>query len=144
MYHGSRKKLKQITPHPSNVINGEKAVFGTISKDWAIFFISHPTDSDIESGFIGSKPFILEQYPGAFNKLKISGYLYELDPKNFKSDKRLGLKNIEFISKKKENILSTKKISNVYNYIKRSGYFTMISFDDKVKLLHRFISKNNK
>ena len=32
-------------------------------------------------------------------KLKTGGYIHYVNPENFKSDKRLGMKNKEFISK---------------------------------------------
>src|SRR5205809_7660933 len=82
LYHGSKTDLDSdsdlLVPSESKIINNEKAVFAIDKKYWAIFFMARAGDCNIESGFISGKPYILEQWPGAFDKyLKgQSGYIY--------------------------------------------------------------------
>ncbi len=140
-YHGSKEKLPYLEPRPSRVIDNELAVFAT-NKLWlAIIFIAGATDYDIELGFINDKPYILEQNPGAFDKLLkgVSGYVYFLSKKNFRSDKRLGLQKHEFISRQKEKIIKTKYIPNLYDALKKSET-NLITFDDKMKCIEMLLN----
>lgn len=115
LYHGSSTNLDIMTdmlePKPSKVINFESAVFATNTLWLSIFFIPKKSDCDIESGFISGKPYIIEQYPGAFDKFlkNKTGYIYYLGPNNFKSDPRLGLQGYEFISRQKRKNTSERK-----------------------------------
>lgn len=140
-YHGSKKKISgNLLPRPSRVINNEKAVFATNTKWLSVIFIADFTDNDIDVGFINGKGYIMEKYPKAFNKLKTGGYIHYVNPENFKSDKRLGMKNKEFISKSKVKIEKVIKIKNVYNYIKRQKDVVIIDSNTLYKIIFRHIS----
>lgn len=140
-YHGSPTKLEKLEPRPSFVINNESAVFATDKRYLALVFIAKANDQDIELGFINNKPYILEQYPGAFDKFlkKKSGYIYYLDPKQFKQDKRLGMYNHEFISYNPVNILKTEKIKDIYEELVKSE-LNIVTFDMKVECIDKIIS----
>jgi ASC-1-like (ASCH) protein len=113
-YHGSPNLIKDyIDARPSHVIDGESAVFATKREDISLMFSAKWYDKDISFGSTNGKWFAIEQYKNAFDLLKVPGYLYTIVG-NFVSDKRLGLKNIEFISKEPAKIVSCEKINNIY------------------------------
>lgn len=136
LYHGSPTKFDVLIPHPRSIVDNEEVVFATNTKWLSIVFIAKATDADIEIGFINNKPYILEQYPGAFDKFLVGkhGYIYHVDPKGFEKDKRLGMYNHEFISHDKTNILSTEEINDIYEALKKTEV-NIIDFDTKAKLI---------
>lgn len=140
-YHGSNYELNvgdYLEPRSSKVINNEKAVFSTNNRLLAIIFIAKHTNDDFEFGFYNGKLYMMEQYPDAFKiKLgKVSGWVYYLNKKPFKKDQRLGLKNSEFISRKKEKIIKKEYIKDVYKALKKSTLI-MITFKEKMDALER-------
>jgi len=144
-YHGSQKEIKNfILPRQSNVINKEKAVFATQEKWLAVFFIAPANDSDIECGFYKGQALIIEQYPNAFDKLKIPGYIYSVDKKYFSSDPRLGMLDHEFISREKVPIKTSKVIKNVYGFLKRQKKLWMIPFEKKMEYIYKARKKSEK
>ena len=87
---------------------------------------------DLEFGHNGGVPYMMEVYPDAFDKLKnVSGYMYYMNPTNFESDPRLGMKNVEFISKQKEKIIKREYIENVWKELEKSE-IKLITFDMKM------------
>lgn len=149
-YHGSPLKLDVLKPMSKRtlVVKGESVVFATNTRWLAIFFIAQgATDADIELGFIDGIPYILEQYEGAFDKfLKGSGYLHYVDPKYFKSDKRLGMPNHEFISYQEVPILKVDEINDIYDELKKEDV-VMLSWKNKERILlnelkNRYNKKN--
>lgn len=141
-YHGSPTEFTVLKPMPSGVINDESAVFATNTKWLAIFFIAKAKDIDIEAGFYNSKPYILEQYPGAFDNLlkNKSGYVHCLNKHHFRSDKRLGLQQNEFISNDEEKVVKTEKINDLYKSLKKTNV-NIISYDEKMKCIELIIDK---
>ena len=141
-FHGSQTYIKDkvLEPRPSNILNKEKAVFATNKKWIAVFMMAG--ENDIGFGFYNNIPYIEEEYPGAFDQLKIGGYIYYMDSSQFKSDKRLGMPGHEFISDKKVKILKTIKIKNAYNYLKRQKDLRFVTFDIKMKAINQYY--NNK
>jgi gamma-glutamylcyclotransferase (GGCT)/AIG2-like uncharacterized protein YtfP len=139
LYHGSSHRIKVLKPRSSNVINGEKAVFATNSKDLAVFFIAKTSDCDIELGYYAGQLYAVEQYPNAFNLLKnVSGYVYSVDSKLFHSDSRLGMQKHEFICKKAVKVLKTEIIKNVYEYLIKSPTINMITHDQKYEAIRKY------
>lgn len=139
-YHGSSTKSDILEPHPSRVIDGEKAVFATNEKWLAVFFIAKTSDIDFELGHINGKPYILEQYHGAYNKLLkgVSGYLHYVDKNQFEGDKRLGMQNREFISKKLVKVIKVEEVNDVYETIK--GYnIPMLTFEQKIECIEKLL-----
>lgn len=124
-YHGSAHllKSKSLLPHPSKVINNESAVFATNQKWLALVFIAHATDRYMEIGFVNAKGYILEQEPNVFKKFlkNKSGYIYYVDPKNFRSDSRLGLRSYEFISDNPTTVLRQEYVPDIYKALKKEN-----------------------
>ena len=92
LYHGSATPdIKQFEPRTSRVLGGEKAVFGTPDRDLAISFGQPWHDEDFEQGYVNRKPYMREQYPGAFQKIYGGkpGTLYTLPSHGFAPDPRL-------------------------------------------------------
>ncbi len=144
-YHGSKTKIEgYLKPMPSRVIDNEKAVFATPSKTLALIYSCKWNDSDIELGRVNGKLVIREQYPNAFDLLKNDGYIYEFSSDGFQTDKRLGMKNDEFINYNKVKILKTYKVSNVLTQIKKLKEVTLITIDEYVKFLDKCIRKKSK
>lgn len=134
-----------LEPRSVKVIDGESAVFATNTRWLAILFIaSDATNVDIQSGFIGGIPYILEQYPGAFNKFLKgrSGYLHYVNSKYFKKDKRLGMYNHEFISYNKVPVLKIIKIQDIYEELKKENV-NILSFQDYEEMLFNKLNKKN-
>jgi hypothetical protein len=144
-YHGSQKLIENyLEPKPSKVLEGDEAVFATNTKWLALIFIAHTTDSDIEIGFIDNIPYIMEQYPEAFNKfLNTGGYIYYVDPELFKSDTRLGMQQHEFISDNKVPIIKKEEIENIYKALKETEV-NFISYEEKENCLHELLKKKTK
>lgn len=142
LYHGSSKDLDILKPMASKVIDGEAAVFATNAKFLAIIFIaSNATDSDIDIGFIHDVPYILEQWPGAFDKFLKgrAGYLYYVNAENFHSDKRLGMHNHEFISNNDEKILKKERIEDIYEALLKTDV-NIVDYDSKMECIYNCIT----
>lgn len=142
-YHGSNTLINDwLEPRPSQVVDMEKVVYATNIKWLSLAFIPRASDADIEIGFINFKPYILEQYPGAFELFNCSGYVYHVNRQCFQTDKRLGMFCHEFISHKFVPILYTEKINNVHDELKKHDV-TMIGFKVKEEWLNDYLSKNH-
>ncbi len=144
LWHGTKANLKVgdvLTPHYSNLVK-KKVVYATSIKDWAILF-GAKFGPGIECGILNNHPYITELDEDEFKTLKTPCYLYLVEGK-FKTDKRLGLKDLELISDTSVKILKKYKVANVYNYIKRTKYFTLIDFDTRHKALEQCIKKLKK
>ena len=139
-FHGSTINIKNeiLKPKSSNVIDNEKAVFATNNKSLSVLFMAKWDDSHIQAGFYNNTLIVEEIYDGAFDKLKVSGYIYYVDPKQFKNDKRLGMQGYEFISNETVKILKRVEIKNAYNYLKRQKDIKLVSFFNKMKVLNQY------
>lgn len=147
-YHGSPLKLDILKPmnKKTDVIDNESVVFATNTKWMSIFFMSQDaTDCDIELGYINDIPYLLEQYPGAYDKFLKgkSGYLHYVDAKYFKSDQRLGMPNHEFISDQEVQILKVKKIDDIYDALQKE-HVHMLTWTDKETMIATELEKRNK
>lgn len=141
-YHGSPTRITKLDPRPSSVIDNEKAVFATSSREMALIFISKFTDLDFEMGIYKNRIYILENIPGAIKeKLNCPGYLHYVDSRKFHSDPRLGLQNIEFISDTSVPVVKVQKINNVYKELVKSGKVAFITHSQKLNALESTISE---
>jgi hypothetical protein len=133
LYHASRiENLKILKPHPHNAVDGEKVVFATSDKLFALamtygsgvvlaacYAINHRTRR---------KEFYLDEIkPNSLRLLENPASLYIVEGKKFSKDKRL--KNEEFVSKTEVRIIKEIKIKNVLNQLKKFGA-NLISYDD--------------
>ena len=141
LYHGSSHLIKKLEPRPSRVIEGEEAVFATNSKVLATVFIPKWTDCDFQLGVHNNLIYAVENYPNAFDLLKVKnerdvgGYLYTVSSDGFQSDKRLGMRDHEFINKNKVDIQRTEIIEDVYEYLLDSPEISMITYDQMIDAL---------
>ena len=129
-YHGSSTKIEDyLEPMASKVIGGETAVFSTNKYWFALSFIPKWSDDDIANGYFGDIPHMVELTPNAFDVFKgVSGYMYHVDPSQFKKDKRLMRQ--EFISRDKVKILKTDYIEDVYKALLKTAV-NMVTYDMK-------------
>jgi hypothetical protein len=128
LYHGSKTKINdKLEPKPSGVLEGESAVFAVCDRVWAALFIGEWLDSDLSVSLYDGKRVIREYYSNAFDLLKKQGFIYRVKSDGFKSDVRLGLNGIEFISKKPKKIEETEHVPNAYE---------ILSSDKDTVLLH--------
>lgn len=136
MYHGSKHPVTAGAPEPrpSRVIDGESAVFATNSRWLALVFIAGATDDNIEIGVIGDNgkaiPYIAEARPGAFELLKIPGYIYTVSSRGFKSDPRLGMCRHEFIKRSAAKITHTERILSVWDALQQED-ITLVPYRDR-------------
>jgi len=143
-YHGSKFKIKgYLEPRPSPVINNEKAVFATNELWISLISIPKFKDNAIDYGYIGGYAYILELEDGAFKLLEVPGYIYVVSKKGFKSDKRLGMPNSEFINKKKVKIQKTIKIKNVLKALKKLDTVTLITSKKKDDLIYDYLKEKS-
>lgn len=132
-YHGSSKIIDVLEPRPSGVINNEKAVFATSSYTDAVIFSTLWSDYNFSFGTYNGDKYLIEMYPGAFEKLNTTGYIHHVPANKFHHDKRTGLNN-EFISFHPVKPLTYDTV-NVKDYLSKSDV-QMITYDKYVKLLH--------
>lgn len=146
-FHGSDKIIELLEPRPSGVIDYEKAVFATDSYTNAVIFSAAAwTDYDFTMGSNSTgKNYLVEMYPGAFDKLDAVGYIHHLPSKPFHHDPRLGLDN-EFISFQSVKPTKVDKI-NVKEYLKTSDVrmttFKEFARDLRVNPRESIISRDN-
>lgn len=138
MYHGSTKKLSNIDPKPSGVLNGQARVFATPNFRDALVFIPRWDDLDLEYGSIGRHTYMMERYPKAFDLLKTSGYVHKLSPTNFKRDNRIGPD--EYISTHSEPVLEIFEIKNVLRELKKTD-IVFITYSQRRNMLREFLDQ---
>lgn len=120
-YHGSSTSgIKVFEPRPSRVIDGETAVFATNEKWIALVSAVRHTGVDLDYGYVG-EAYIAEMWPGAFQMLKQSGYLYYINRYGFHSDPRLGMRNHEFIRRSRVKVVRCQPIPNIYQALKETS-----------------------
>ena len=133
LFHGTRHSFdgEMIKPQKSKVVNDEKVVFATDVFDVAVVFIADWNDNDFEFGHYSNEEHyeLKEKYPNAFFKKfhGVSGWVHTIHPDDFNPDPRLGMKS-EFISKEPVRILTSRRISNVHRFLKKSKKVKIIPF----------------
>ena len=131
LYNGSSEELQDYQNPPVTAFD----------EKWkALLSIVKYSDSEIESGIIKGKPYVLELKQGAFSKhlRNRTGYLYTLDRSEFTPDKRL-----VYTSDKKVRILKTDAIYDIYEELDKTPA-TLITFDMKNNALNEIIVKIDK
>ena len=120
VYHGSSiPSLKVISPNVST--HKMNWVYATPSKVIATIFLS-PMHSDyyyyLSGNGITSEIVLVERKQGMFKKVfDFSGYIYELDAKNFESGKTGW--SAEVVSEKEEKVINSYYVENIYNELLR-------------------------
>jgi IS1 family transposase len=83
LYHGSSSRISTLEPRKSNLTR-RPVVFGTPSYDDAVIFSATWTDYNFAMFGANGKRYLDEQYPGAFAKLDVIGYIHHLPGADFK------------------------------------------------------------
>lgn len=131
VYHGTQVEgLDSLDPKPSEVLKGKKAVFATPKKDIAVSFLVPWSDEDFTHGEHNGQMYMREMKEGNFDNLLSgqSGYIYYLDPANFKH--LPVLTNYEIVSFKKEKIKKAEFIEDVLEFLKNSSFVLLGPNDD--------------
>lgn len=124
-YHSSAAAIagEYLHPRPSWVINNESAVFVATRKYISMMFIGKWNDDEIIFGQTGGGPWTAtERKPGMFKKHLFgkTGWVYKVDRKGFRSDKRLGLRGFELINPTRVKIISREFIPDLWEKLQRT------------------------
>jgi len=138
LYHGSHKRhLDVLEPRPSNVLDGEEAVFATNVWEIALIFSRKWTDDDLELGVMNDHLYVAEMFPGAFSVLCGDGMIYHIkkmdEIKKFTGDERLGMKDHEFISKTKVEYSFREYCPNIKKVLDDSENIICIKYEEREK-----------
>jgi hypothetical protein len=140
LYHGSPVHgLSALRPSPSHVLGGQPAVFATPDRDLAIAMLAPWRDGDFEQGYVNGKPYMREQYPGAFDKTYKgkSGTLYELPDEGFTPDPRL--MRVERINRGEVPVTKAERIDDVLEALQQTR-FKLIHHDGLNKTANAALS----
>ena len=137
LYHGSKKKLDLLHPHPSMVVDGEPVVFATNERWLALFFAAGVSHEKIECGISDDQPYIGECYAGAFSLLHVPGYLHTIKAVGFHSDPRLGMQGSEFIKSGATEIVSAEYVESLFEAL-QGEHVNLLKADD----LQNFLDGN--
>lgn len=130
MYHGSpTPDMEQIDPRNSEVLGGERAVFGTPNRDVAISFLVPWNDGDFRQGSHDGQMYMRENAPGNFEKFfkGKSGHIYSLDPAAFDADPRLT--GFERIARGSQKVQSKERVDDALEELRKSN-FTMLKYQE--------------
>jgi len=131
LYHGSPRLIEKFKPTPHYLADGEAVVFGTPFIEIAISCMRFWTDDDFEQGIVDEDPpYMIEQYPGAFEKIYGGkrGYLYELSSDTFMRSEALA--RFELFSYEPPKIISSYVCDDVLGLLKSTD-MQMIEFKDR-------------
>jgi uncharacterized protein YbjQ (UPF0145 family) len=124
-YHGSPVgNLKKLQPSHSHLV-GREVVYATPHYEFAVSMSVESSNDDLEIGYINDEFTIAEVYDGAFDLLKVPGYVYQVQAKGFHQHPRL--QPMEYIIEISIPIKKAKRLPNVYKELKRLGT-TFISY----------------
>jgi len=132
IYHGSPVSgLKQIDPRSSEVLDGEKAVFGTPDRDVAVSFLVPWNDGDFKQGSHNGQMYMRENLPGNFEKFfkGKSGDIYSMDSAAFRRDPRLT--KFERIAIGSQKVQSKEHVEDALAELQK-GNITMIKYHDVI------------
>ncbi len=117
-FHGSPRELKYLEARPAGLLNNEKVIFATNRFDVAVFMAARVSDINVEFGMVNGRLYALEKHEGAFDALKTSAYIHLVEPETFTTDKRLGMKSVEFISREKQiDVYKNYYINSIYDFL---------------------------
>ncbi len=132
LYHASQNRnLKIIKPKnkSSRDKNEGKVIFATSSKALASCFIVPTDDSWTNIGIKNGKTYILISDKKRFLELDKGGVIYSISSESFNFDENLGMKEMEWTSKKPIKILDREVFTSGLEAMKKLG--VEIKFIDK-------------
>lgn len=138
LYHGSPVKNWELKAMPSALVGNESVIYATNRKDIAAFFAARVSDKDIEFGSVNGKLYALEKYEGAFKKLEVPAYIHAVSAETFVSDKRLGMRQREFISRESSiGVKAIEIVPSVYEYLRSRSHskINLITWGEMIEKL---------
>lgn len=122
-YHGSQYKYSKLETFP-NTLTTVPVVFGTPSYEDAVIFSAGLSDYETAMWGDGKNRYLEEQFPGAFESLKKTGYIHHLKGdfvplKELAATSHEGLSN-EFVCAKSVVPHKVDEV-NIYEYLKGSN-----------------------
>lgn len=132
-FHGSGARIAGgfLEPRASAVIGGEKAVFAASRRFVALAFLAEWTDLDLMFGHSGGHWHLVERYPGALEKVYggQSGFIYKVSKAGFRSDPRLGMRDVEFVNPGRVAILEQERVEDILAALRRTP-IVLMTFDE--------------
>ena len=144
LYHGSPHRIKKFKPKPHFLAKGKAVVFGTPIIEIAFASMQPWTDDDFEQGIVDNEPpFMIEQYPGAFEEIYggKQGYLYEVANDTFFTNENLT--RFELVSYESPTILARHKFDNVLSLLEATE-LQMIKYEDGDSFRKKGIDNENR
>ena len=127
LYHGSKiNGLHQLEPRAHGAVDGEKVVFATPDRFFALSMI-HGTGNQLALDYTDDGVFLDEIESDALQLLNQSGYLYTLKDSGFIQDNRLIPQ--EVISYKPTDIVHKEYIPNILEALADEG-ITLVPYDE--------------
>jgi hypothetical protein len=142
-FHGSDQEVDTLHTKYCKLVDAN-VVFATPSRTLALMFIPRMTDLDTEIGFLSGRMYVAEQYPGAFNLFKVSGWIYHVNSDYFESHSKLGMSKHEVVAYTDVPIIKKEYIKNVYNVLLKCNELTMIPFEARMKMFDKYIKSVRK
>jgi hypothetical protein len=128
LLHGSPLKLTKLAPRASLLLNNAEVVFATPSRWLALVFCAHTTSLDLDFGFANNTPYVAELRAGAFDLLKVPGYIHTVSAIEFRSDSRLGMRHHEFVNPNTVPVSECEYIPDVYTDLARFEHLKLIPY----------------
>jgi hypothetical protein len=135
LFHGSNTIIAQLTPRPSAILDGEAAVFATSDYLHAVIFSAQWTDYNFSLGTHNGTRYLAEMYPGAFDKLNVTGYVHHVPAELFHRDSRTGMSN-EYVAMEPIEPLSYDTV-NVWEYLQNvtDGTIKLITYEELTRAM---------
>lgn len=136
-YHGSSVVHDTLKPHPSSLLGGTEVVFATPVFMVALVFSRKWNNEDFTFGRVGSRFYLKELKEGNFERVFLGkkAYVHLVDHRYFCRDKRLGMYEHEFVSRRHEKVHRVEEIDDVGLWLKgfprlEISSFSGVSFSD--------------
>ena len=134
LLHGSSVRLNEgdeLKPSPSGAVGGDRVVFATPSRTYALLFISRKkwNNDDFVLGRQNGKLFFRELRPHAFQDFfrGVSGFIYEVSAKQFRTHPNI-MKDDEVISRNPVTILHRHAIKDVWQTLRKRRDIQLLTF----------------
>lgn len=149
LYHGSSEKLEKLEPRDMHGDpNVGKAVFATPYERMAVAYLGDRWgDRDInQSGYHkdGESVYTMEEMrPGAFDEIYKgrTGYMHELDPKDFERDPRTYGSFYEVISRNEVKPTKIHEIKDVLKHLQEMKGVKLLPYDENSKTRKKAIRR---
>lgn len=125
-YYGSSRKITMLKIHPMQLIGGKEATVVTDSMSTALLFIPRWDNQDILYNIYNGIEYAIELRHGAFDKLKVPGYINFVDSGLFQTK----LSKNEFISYENTPVDRSKYVGNVFAELKSLNEIKLVTLEE--------------